>query len=418
MPSRRIEFDNGRGQRLAARLDLPVDGAPDAYAMLAHCFTCSKDLRGLRRLSSALAQAGFAVLRLDFTGLGESEGEFAQTSFSSNVEDVVAAASHLEEHYQAPALLVGHSLGGAAVLAAAPHLPSVRAVATVGAPADQQHVERLIIDSRTAIETQGEALVDIGGRPFTVRREFLEDLRRSRLSESVAELRRPLLLLHSPSDEVVGIDNARRLFDAAKHPKSFVSLDRADHLLSDPGDADLAGSLIASWARRYLERPYQADWKSDPLDNRVMARTERGLRTEILADGFGLVADEPASLGGTETGPTPYDLLASALGACTTMTLRMYADRKGWPLLAAQVRVKHSKVHAEDSAEDSQGTTLGGKMDRFERELELLGALDDAQRARLLEIANRCPVHRTLEEGPTLISTRLLEAKPTGEVAD
>lgn len=408
MPSRRVTFDNGRGQLLSARLDLPADGAPDAYALLAHCFTCSKDLRGLRRLSSALSQAGFAVMRLDFTGLGESEGEFAETTFTSNVDDLVAAANHLEEHYQAPSLLVGHSLGGAAVLAAAPHMPSVLAIATVGAPADPRHVERLMTEG-SAIETDGEGLVDIGGRPFTVRREFLQDLRRSGLPQSVARLGRPLLLLHSPSDTVVGIDNARRLFDAARHPKSFLSLDRADHLLSDPDDAELAGSLIASWARGYIERPRQANWKSDPHDNRVVARTELGLRTEILADGFALIADEPASVGGTETGPTPYDLLAAALGACTTMTLRMYADRKDWPLEAALVRVRHSKVHAEDSARDAEGAPRGGKMDRFERELELIGPLDEEQRLRLLEIANRCPVHRTLEEGPIEISTQLRE---------
>jgi uncharacterized OsmC-like protein/fermentation-respiration switch protein FrsA (DUF1100 family) len=414
MPSQRVVFENGRGQRLSARLDLPVDGAPDAYALLAHCFTCSKDLRGLRRLSSALSQGGFAVLRLDFTGLGESEGEFADSTFSSNVEDLLAAVTHLERHYRPPALLVGHSLGGAAVLAAAPRIPSVRAIATVGAPADPQHVERLLVADRSVIERQGEAPVVIGGRRFTVRRELLDDLRRSGLPESLAGLRRPLLLLHSPVDTVVDVDNARRLFDAARHPKSFVSLDRADHLLTEPADAELAGNLIASWARRYLERPHKADWKSDPHDNRVVARTQQGLRTEILADGFALIADEPVSLGGTASGPTPYDLLASALAACTTMTLRMYAERKGWPLEAALVRVRHSKVHADDSARDAEGYMRGGKLDRFEREVELVGPLDEARRSRLLQIANRCPVHRTLEEGPIEITTRLREADGPG----
>jgi uncharacterized OsmC-like protein len=311
---------------------------------------------------------------------------------------------------------VGHSLGGAAVLAAAPELSSVRAVATVGAPADPQHVERLLVEGREEIEKEGEARVDIGGRPFTIRRSFLDGLRESGLPEAVARLGRPLLLLHSPIDKVVGIDNARRLFGAARHPKSFVSRDRADHLLSDPADAEFAGSLIASWARRYIERPRLADWKSDPHDNRVVARTAQGLRTEILADGFGLVADEPAAVGGTETGPTPYDLLAAALGACTTMTLRLYADRKQWPLEAVQVRVRHSKVHAQDSARDAEGALRGGKLDRFERELELLGPLDDTQRERLLEIANRCPVHRTLEEGPVEIATRLLQAEGAGQI--
>lgn len=410
MPSTRISFENDRGQSLAARLDLPIDGSPDGYALLAHCFTCSKDLRGLRRLSSALAQAGFAVLRVDFTGLGESEGEFAQTTFSSNVSDLEAAARFLEANYEAPSLLVGHSLGGAAVLAAAPKLSSVRAVATIGAPAHPSHVERLIKGSREDIDSRGEAMVDIGGRPFPISKQFLADLRASRLPDSLSELNRPLLLLHSPRDAIVGVDNARELFDAAKHPKSFVSLGSADHLLTSPADADYAGNLIASWAKAYIGSPRKAEWKSDPHDNRVVARTEEGLRTEILADGFALVSDEPSTVGGTETGPTPYDLLAAALAACTNMTLRLYADRKKWPLEAVQVGVSHHKVHAEDSVADAAGNARGGKMDLFERELELSGPLADAQRSRLLEIANRCPVHRTLEGGAVEIVTRLGES--------
>lgn len=402
MVARNVTFDNDQGQRLAATLDLPVDGAAEGYAMLAHCFTCSKDLRGLRRLASALVQAGYAVLRLDFTGLGASEGEFAGTTFTSNVGDLLAAARYLERNHEAPSLLVGHSLGGAAVLAAAPHLPSVRAIATVGAPADPRHVENLLLGARNAIEEHGEALVDIGGRPFTIRRTFLDDLRRSGLPESAARLRRPLLVLHAPFDAVVGIDEARRLFEAAVHPKSFVSLDGADHLLTRPVDAAFAGDVIASWARRYLDRGRRASWKDDVHDGRVAARTTEGLRTELLANGFDLTADEPASLGGTDAGPTPYDLLAAALASCTSMTLRLYADRKGWPLEAAEVHVGHTKAHAKDGT-----TAAGGRVDRFDRTLELYGPLDEAQRARLLEIANRCPVHRSLEAGAIEVETRL-----------
>jgi uncharacterized OsmC-like protein/pimeloyl-ACP methyl ester carboxylesterase len=413
MVSRRVTFENGRGETLAARLDLPADGAPDAFAILAHCFTCSKDLRGLRRVSSALAQGGFAVLRLDFTGLGESEGEFAGTTFSSTVDDLVSAAAYLEERFEAPALLVGHSLGGAAVLAAAKALGSVRAVATVGAPADPQHVERLLVDARDVIDEVGEASVDIGGRPFTIRREFLDDLERSALPGSLRDLRVPLLILHSPVDAVVGIDNARALYEAARHPKSFVSLDGADHLLSRSEDAEFAGDLIAAWAGRYVPRRRSADWKHDVQDNRVAARTASGLRTELLANGFSLVADEPASVGGTDSGPTPYDLLGAALAACTTMTLRLYADRKGWPLEAAEVSVRHAKVHASDSIEDAEGASKGGgRIDRFDREVSLVGPLNASQRARLLEIANRCPVHRTLHEGPIEVETTLVTDAP------
>jgi uncharacterized OsmC-like protein/pimeloyl-ACP methyl ester carboxylesterase len=413
MPSRKVTFDNGSGQQLAATLQLPVDGTPDAYALLAHCFTCSSELRSMRRLSDALTRGGFAVLRLDFTGLGESEGEFEETTFSSTVDDLVAASAFLERRYEAPRVLIGHSLGGAAALLAAMRLESVRAVSTIGAPADPQHVEKLFGEERTSIEEEGAAPVSIGGRRFNIRAEFLRDLRQSSLPAAVAGLRRPLLLLHAPRDEVVGIDNARLLFDAARHPKSFVSLDGADHLLTDPSHAEYAGELIASWARRYVNAEDHRGWKADLHDNRIMASTRSGgLRTELMANGFGLVADEPAVLGGTETGPTPYDLLAAALAACTTMTLQMYAARKGWPLEVAHVEVRHSKVHLEDSERDAAGSTPPAKIDRFERELMLIGNLSEEQRARLLEIAERCPVHRTLTEGPPEVRTRLVVVPP------
>ncbi len=402
----KLTFENDQGEHLAARLDLPVDGDPIAYALFAHCFTCSKNLKAVSNISRALTRQGIAVLRFDFTGLGESEGDFADTNFSSNIDDLVAAAVFLEERHEAPSILVGHSLGGAAVLQVAHRLDSVKAVVTIGAPYDPQHVEHLFEHSLGEIEQQGLASVNIGGRPFTVKKQFIDDLRDQRAKDNIATLKRALLIFHSPVDTIVDIENAALIFKTARHPKSFISLDHADHLLSDAADSEYVGAVLGAWARKYIGAP-QEDRKPLALtDNQVVARLEgAGFRPEMLANGFPLIADEPVAVGGTNAGPTPYDYLLAGLGACTAMTLRMYADRKGWPLEAVEVRLNHEKIHAKDCQDCEQKT---GRIDQIERELVLTGPLDDAQRQRMKEIANRCPVHRTLE-GEVKILTELVD---------
>ena len=406
MQSRRLAFPNAAGQQLDGRLDLPVDGRPAAFALFAHCFTCTKNLKAIGHISRALTRAGLAVLRFDFTGLGESEGDFADTNFSSNADDLVAAADYLAAHFQGPALLVGHSLGGAAVLQAAARIPAARAVATLGAPCQPAHVKKLLGSSQAEITARGQAEVLLAGRPFRIKNQFLEDLDQTRMEQTIRQLRRALLVLHAPLDRTVGIDNAAHIFDSALHPKSFVSLDKADHLLSREEDALYAGSVIAAWARKYLDLPADQAPQRPPPEDLVVARTGPvGLQTDISAGGHPLVADEPVDVGGTNTGPTPYDYLVAALAACTTMTLRLYADRKGWPLQGVEVRARHQKVHAADCA-DCQ--TQEGRVDYIERLVELEGPLDQAQRQRLLEIADRCPVHRTLH-GEIHVETRLGE---------
>jgi uncharacterized OsmC-like protein/alpha/beta superfamily hydrolase len=394
-------FANGRGQTLRASLCLPA-GTPKAWALFAHCFTCSRNLRAAYHICQAMAKSGIATLRFDFTGLGESDGDFSVTHFSSNVDDLLAAARHLQETVgHGPGLLVGHSFGGAAVLQAAGRIDSCRAVATIGAPSDPQHVTRLLTSSREAIEQQGEAEVQIAGRSFTIRREFLHDLDGVRMQDTIGALQRALLVLHAPFDDIVGIDNASRIFEAARHPKSFVSLDGADHLLRDDGDASYAGDVIACWALRYTgDLGMAGDLGVAGVDPGVqqngvvvsMGRTR--YRADVHAAGHTLVADEPLDAGGGGFGPGPYDLLLAALGTCTAMTLRMYADHKGWDLTGIQIYLQHDKVHARD-CKDCE--TRDGRVDQVEREIELTGELDTSQRLRLLQIADRCPVHRTLQ---------------------
>jgi putative redox protein len=397
MRAERFDFPNSRGHQLTGLLESPV-GEPSAYALFAHCFTCSKDSRAAKRIAGALAARGIAVLRFDFTGLGSSEGDFANTDFSSNVEDLVAAADHLRLVRRAPSLLIGHSLGGAAVLAAAGRIPEVDAVATIGAPSDPGHVANLFGDRLAEIRERGEGEVVLAGRAFCIRREFLDDISEQNLLAEVARLRTPLLILHAPGDQVVSVDSASRIFGAARHPKSFVSLDDADHLLTRRRDAVYAADVIAAWSERYIATTDNTTAPGPgPGDGpRAVEVSETGMGTfqqTVTTGPHHLIADEPVDVGGLDTGPSPYDLLLAALGACTTMTLRMYADRKALPLNRVSVRLQHSTIHASDC---ESCETRQGKIDRIDRVITLEGDLDDAQRTRLLEIADKCPVHRTL----------------------
>ncbi len=395
MKSTKTTFTNDSGAQLSARIDLPADRKPLHFALFAHCFTCSKDLSAVRNISRALTSNGFGVMRFDFTGLGQSEGEFSETNFSSNVADLHAAMAHLEQEYTAPTLLIGHSLGGAAAIVAGASAASIKAVATIGAPGHIGHIRALFGTAVETIESEGSAEVNIGGRPFTIARSFLEDLEGRELSETLKALRKPILIAHSPQDRIVGIDNAAELYMAAMHPKSFLSLDGADHMLSDAKDSNYTGAMIATWVQRYL--PVVAPNELPASDMPVVAHiANEGFTTQIRASGHAITADEPVSAGGNNYGPSPYDLLSAALGACTAMTLKMYAQRKKWDLQEAYVYLQHGKVHADDCATCDEGT--GGKIDRFERMIELHGDLDATQRDRLMEIADRCPVHRTLHE--------------------
>jgi len=394
MPTERFQFAGEGGHQLAAALDLP-DGPVAAYALFAHCFTCGKDVLAAKRIAVALAAKGIAVLRFDFTGLGSSEGDFANATFSSNVADLVHAADHLRETRGAPAILIGHSLGGAAILAAAGRIPDAKAVVTIAAPSDPAHVTHLFKDKIEDIRTQGQVEVQLAGRPFSIKREFLEDIAEHSLMAEVAKLHKALLVMQSPTDDTVGIDNATRIFVAAKHPKSFVSLLGADHLLSDRRDSSYVADIIAAWAERYIEPAAAPVAAVAPEPRNVVVReTRNGKFQQTVTSGpHQLVADEPVAAGGTDTGPGPYDLLLSALGACTSMTMRMYADRKALPLDRITVTLKHNKIYARDCAECE---TREGMIDQIDRVIKIEGALDAEQHKRLMEIADKCPVHRTL----------------------
>ena len=395
MPAERFQFVGEGGHLLAAALEQP-EGQPSAYALFAHCFTCGKDVLAARRIAVALAAKGIAVLRFDFTGLGSSEGDFANSTFSSNVADLVRAADHLRETRRAPAILIGHSLGGAAILAAAARIPEAKAVVTIAAPSDPAHVTGLFKERLEDIREHGEVEVSLAGRRFRIKREFLDDIVEQELMKDTANLHKALLVMHSPTDDTVGIDNATKIFVTAKHPKSFVSLDNADHLLSKPSDSIYAADVIAAWASRYLEpaAPTRAmDLAEVPRQVVVQETRNSKFQQEITVGSHRLVADEPIAAGGEDTGPGPYDFLLAGLGACTSMTMRLYADRKSLPLDRVTVTLKHSRIHAMDCEECE---TREGMLDQIDRIISMEGTLDAEQRSKLMEIADKCPVHRTL----------------------
>lgn len=411
--SLRLNFAGHSGASLSARLDLP-NGPVRAFALFAHCFTCSKDLAAVRRIGVELARAGIALLRFDFTGLGSSEGEFSSTNFSSNVADLVSAADYLRQNFEPPSVLIGHSLGGAAVLSASKQIPETRAVVTIGAPADASHVLKHVSPSDLSkIEDDGVTEMHIAERTFKISKRFVEDVRGDSLLRDIVSLRKPLLIMHAPRDETVGIENATEIFLAAKHPKSFISLDAADHLLSDPADAAFAGQTMAGWLSRYIpaDTPQAGDINGDV---RVMETGEGRFQNMVRAGRHRLFADEPETMGGLDSGPTPYDFLSIALGACTSMTLRLYADRKNIPLGRVSVDVTHEKVHAVDCADCATGETMDTKIDRFTRTITVETELTDELRAKIVEIANKCPVHRTLESSSVVTTSvaTMLEATP------
>lgn len=386
----RLTIPGADGSPLAARLHRPP-GKVRGYALFAHCFTCGKDIKAAGRISAALALHGIATLRFDFTGLGQSEGEFADTSFSSNVGDLVAVADYLREHHEAPKLLVGHSLGGAAVLLAAERISEVVGVATIGAPADPGHVRCLLVGAADEIEARGEAEVELAGRRFTIKKQFLDDLAAQQARKGIRNLGRALIVFHSPEDATVGIDNAREIYQAARHPKSFVSLDGADHLLTRAADAEYVACVLSAWAARYL--PQEPEEAEVVPRGTVVVEAMEGLQVQARTGPHSWLGDEPPGIG-NDTGPSPYDMVLAGLGACTVMTLRLYADRKSWPLEGVRVELTHGRIHADDCDDCDKAT---GKLDVIDKTVHIVGDLDDAQRARLHEISKRCPVHRTLE---------------------
>lgn len=405
MPKTKVEFQGASGESLAGLLEYPKQKAAQTV-LFAHCFSCGKDIAAASRISRALVAKGLAVLRFDFTGLGNSDGDFGNTNFTSNVGDLVRAADYLRDHFSPPSILIGHSLGGTAVIAASKSIPEVRAIVTIGSPSAPSHVLKQFQDQQQEIEAGGQAEVDLGGRAFVIKKQFLDDVREANIDGILSTMRKSLLVMHSPVDRVVSVNEAERLYLGAKHPKSFVSLDDADHLLTNKRDSEYAASVIAAWVSRYVDLPNTVEAQQTEVSAGEVWVSEHNqhFTRRVKSDQHSWLADEPVSVGGHELGPDPYEHLLAALGACTSMTLRMYANRKNLPLKHVEVRLKHERVHAEDCAEGA------GKLEVISRLIRLDGDLSDAERQRLLEIADRCPVHRTLTG-----ELRIEDARELGE---
>ncbi|MDG5490292.1 bifunctional alpha/beta hydrolase/OsmC family protein [Psychroserpens sp. SPM9] len=405
MNNERLKIENKKGLKLQAYLELPANQKPKHFAIFAHCFTCSSSLNAVKNISRALTQHGFGVVRFDFTGLGRSEGEFAESHFSANVDDLIAVNDFLKAEYQAPSLLVGHSLGGAAVLVAASKLDNVKAVATVGAPASVSHVKHLFSHGIEEIKDKGRVEVNIGGRPFKIDEAFVSDFDKTDLPSIVKALRKPLLILHSPIDTIVGIKNAEKLYVSAHHPKSFISLDNADHLLSNTQDSLYVGDMIGSWVKRYFST--QDNTMLDTSGEQLVAHLdlkENHFTTTIQTAKHSFIADEPSSVGGDDFGPSPYDFLSAGLAACTVMTLKLYAERKQWDLQEVYAYITYSKKHSDDLMLDLEKPT---RLDHLSKKLTFIGNLDESQKQRLKEIASKCPVHKTLQS-EVIIDTELI----------
>ena len=401
MNLQKIIFKNKNGQTLSGRLELPANQHPHSYAIFAHCFTCNKNLTAIKNIGRTLSTNGFGVLRFDFTGLGESEGEFSDANFSGNVDDLIAASDYLTANYQAPALLIGHSLGGAAALFAASQIDSIQAVATIAAPSDPEHVKHLLRSSIEEIEQNGKALVNIGGRDFTIKKQFLDDLEQRTLWATLKNLRKPLLIMHSPQDRIVGIKNAEEIYKAARHPKSFIALDGADHLLMHQNDSNYVGEIISSWAKRYLRTASPSQLPK--TEHQVVASLdfEDGFTTQMKVGNHYLIADEPTTSGGNDFGPSPHELVSAGLSACTAMTLQMYAKHKNWRIENVEVHTSHSKTVTSSNKENE---SFSASSDTFQRKIKITGDFDKKQLNRLLQIAEKCPVHKTLRNSSEIIS--------------
>ncbi|MBS3738419.1 bifunctional alpha/beta hydrolase/OsmC family protein [Mesohalobacter halotolerans] len=405
MKSKKVKFKNKNEEELVGRLDLPVDKRIHSYCIFAHCFTCNKNLKAIKNISDGLTSSGFGVLRFDFTGLGQSDGAFEDTDFSHNVDDLIAASKFLEDHYEAPILIIGHSLGGTASIFAAHQLDHIKAYVTIGSPFQPEHVSKLLESKMDEIQSEGKAKVNVGGRSFTIKKDFLEDLQKNKIDEFLGDLKKPYLIFHSPQDEIVGVKNAELLYKNAHHPKSFVSLDGADHLMSNPKDSLYVGQVISSWASRYLD-VFEKE-KELKTKHQVVASLDQNddFTTEMALGSHRMQADEPEDFGGKNLGPNPYELVSGGLAACTAMTIQMYAKRKKWPVENVEVHINHKKDHCDDCKNINDKNS---KIDIFERDLILKGDLDDKQRQRLLEIANKCPVHKTLHS-EVEVKTKLLD---------